>query len=34
MILKLNYVMIFNFIGISKDIYSGKIQKLGLENII
>ena len=34
MILKLNYVMIFNYIGISKDVYSRKIQQLGLANII
>lgn len=34
MILKLNYVMIFNYIGISKDVYSRKIQRLGLANII
>ncbi len=31
---KLNYVIIFNYIGISKDIYSPKIQHLGLSNII
>ena len=34
MISKLNYVMIFNHVRISKDIYSPKIQHLGLSNII
>lgn len=34
MILKLNYVMILDYIGISEEVYSKRIQHLGLVNII
>lgn len=34
MISKMNYVMIFNYVGISKEKYANKIVRLGLTNII
>ena len=34
MISKMNYVMIFNYVGISKEKYTNKIVRLGLTNII
>ena len=34
MISKMNYVMIFNYAGISKEKYANKIVQLGLTNII
>ena len=34
MISKMNYVIIFNYVGISKEVYANKIIRLGLTNII
>ena len=34
MISKMNYVMIFYYVGISKEKYTNKIVRLGLTNII
>lgn len=34
MILKLNFVMILEYIGVSRDIYEKELNHLGLVNII